>query len=142
MIFMTLIGLFPALLAAAETPSSPAPGVRIMTVHEQMIIRVPVRPRPALRLRWDEEKGPRCFPAATIAGAMLSGPDSIDFVLRNRQRLRARLDSDCPALDFYGGFYVQPADARVCARRDSIHSREGGSCQIRKFHALVPRVER
>jgi hypothetical protein len=142
MILASLIGLLPALLAGSEPPAAPAPAVRTMTVEHQIIWRIPVRPRPRPRIHWDEEKGPKCLPAAAIRGAMLSGPDSIDFLLKGRQVMRARLDSDCPALDFYEGFYVQPEDNKICARRDSIHSRVGASCRIERFRTLVPKVER
>ena len=53
---------------------------------------------------------------------MLSGPSSIDFVLRDRSRVRAEMDNECPALDFYGGFYLQPDDERVCAKRETIQN--------------------
>jgi hypothetical protein len=142
MIFAGLIGLLSALFGGSEAPPAPAESVRVMTVEEKLIIRVPVAPRPRARLRWDEEKGPKCLPARAIAGAVLSGPDSIDFILRSRQLVRARLDSDCEGLDFYGGFYVQPDDQKVCARRDVIRSRAGASCRIEKFRSLVPKVER
>lgn len=142
MIIASLIGLLPALLAGSERPDVSSPGVRMMVVEQQVIWRIPVQPRPRLRIHWDEEEGPKCLPARAIAGAMLSGTDSIDFVLRNRQRMRARLDSDCPALDFYGGFYVQPEDHRFCARRDFIRNRLGATCRIERFRFLVPRVER
>ena len=142
MILTGLVGLLAAMLAGSEEPPAPHEGVSIMTVEERLIIRVPVAPRPRVRIRWDEEKGPKCVPAGAIARAFLSGPDSIDFVLRGRQFVRAQLDSDCEGLDFYDGFYVQPEDRRICARRDTIRSREGGSCRIQKFHRLVPRLER
>ncbi len=142
MILTGLVGLLAALLASSEEPPPSREGVSIMTVEERLIIRVPVAPRPRVRIRWDEEKGPKCVPAGAIARAFLSGPDSIDFVLRGRQFVRAQLDSDCEGLDFYGGFYVQPEDRRICARRDTIRSRVGGSCRIEKFHTLVPRLER
>lgn len=142
MILTGLVGLLTALLASSEEPSPSREGVSIMTVEERLIIRVPVAPRPRVRIRWDEEKGPKCVPAGAIARAFLSGPDSIDFVLRGRQFVRAELDSDCEGLDFYGGFYVQPEDRRICARRDTIRSRVGASCRIEKFHTLVPKLER
>ena len=142
MILTGLVGLLSALLASREAPPAPSQGVRVMTVEERLIIRVPVAPRPRVKLRWDEEKGPKCLPARAIAGAFLSGPDSIDFLLRNRQMVRARFDSDCEGLDFYGGFYVQPEDRRICAKRDTIRSRVGGSCRIEKFRLLVPKVQR
>src|SRR5215218_1624044 len=120
MIFTGLIGLLSALLAGAEAPAAGGEGVRIMTVEQRMTIRVPVAPRPRLKIRWEEEKGPKCVPARAIVGAFLSSPDSIDFLLRSRQIVRARLDNDCDGLDFYGQLYVEPEDRRICARRDSI----------------------
>lgn len=142
MILTGLVGLLSALLASRETPPAPVQGVRVMTVEERLIIRVPVAPRPRIKLRWEEVDGPKCLPARAIAGAFLSGPDSIDFLLRNRQMVRARFDSDCQGLDFYGQLYVQPEDRLICAKRDTIRSRVGGSCRIEKFRLLVPKVER
>ena len=144
MILAGFVSLLTALLAGSEAPPAPREGVRVTTIEERLIIRVPVAPRPRQRLHihWEEEKGPKCLPADAIALAFLSGPDSIDFLLRNRQLVRARLDSDCDGLDFYGGFYVQPEDRRICARRDTIRSRVGGSCRIEKFHTLVPKVDK
>ena len=141
-IFISLLTLLPALagLAAADT-SSPNQVVRRVTIRDEIIMRVPIRPRPGLRIQWREKRGPKCIAAAGISGAMLSGRGSVDFVLRDRRRFRAELDSDCPALDFYGGFYVQPADHRLCVRRDVIRSRMGGSCRIERFRQLVPRLK-
>jgi len=73
-----------------------------------------------------------------IRRALLSGPEQVDFILADRTRVRAKFDEDCPALDFYGGFYLQPQDERLCADRDAVHSRMGGSCTIDKFRLLVP----
>ena len=71
-----------------------------------------------------------------------AGPYAADFVLRDRSRVRARLDSDCDGLDFYGSFYVEPRGAKVCAKRDEIRSRVGGSCRIERFRTLVPTLKR
>ena len=145
MTFAGFFGFIAMLLATgeAQTPPSPsAPTVRVMTIQRQMILRVPVRPHPQLKFRWEEEKGPKCLSVGAIAGAMLSGNDSIDIVLHNRQRVRARLENDCKGLDFYDGIYLQTEDGRFCARRDVIRSRMGGTCQVEKFRLLVPKVER
>jgi len=135
--FAGFLSFFSIFLSAAEPP--PAAGVRTMTVERHLVIRVPIRARPMPALRWEEEKGPKCFPVGALAGAFLSGTDSVDFVLRNRQRLRARLDSDCDGLDFYGGLYLQAEDGQICAKRDVIRSRIGGMCRIDKLRTLVPR---
>ena len=144
MILAGFVSLLSALLAGSEGSAASRDGVRVTTIEERLIIRVPVmpRPRPRLNIRWEEEKGPKCLPAESISRAFLSGPDSIDFLLRSRQLVRARLDNDCDGLDFYGGFYVQPEDERICAKRDTIRSRVGGSCRIEKFRTLVPKVVR
>ncbi|MEO6580655.1 MAG: hypothetical protein ABIN83_05840 [Sphingomicrobium sp.] len=144
---MTFAGLFGfiAMLLAGGNPSPPpvfSPVIRTMTVEQQLILRVPVRPHPAISLRWEEEKGPKCLPVGAIAGAMLARPGTVDLVLRNRQRIRAKLDSDCDGLDFYGSFYMQSSDGEVCAKRDSIRGRAGGLCRIEKFKLLVPQVDR
>jgi hypothetical protein len=111
-----------------------------LTVQDQVILRVPVQPRTsAPRVEWIERKGPKCLPVGAIHRAMLSGDDQVDFIVAGRGRVRAELDEDCPALDFYGGFYLQLRDDRICADRDEIHSREGGSCRIHRFRQLVPK---
>ena len=143
MIFAGLLGLLSALFADSAVPAAPKEGVRVMTVEERLIIRVPVAPHPRRRIHWEEgDDGPKCLQADALVGAFLSGPDTVDFILRGRQFVRARLDSDCDGLDFYGGFYVQPQDRRICAKRDSISVRAGGSCRIVKFHTLTPQFER
>lgn len=128
-------------LAAPPGPATPAQ-VRRVIVGRQIILRVPVRPLPPPRFEWEEHKGPKCIAVDAIRGAMLSGPATVDFQLPDRQRVRADFAEDCPALDFYGGFYLKPEDDRVCADRDSIHSRIGGSCRIERFHRLVPKIRR
>jgi hypothetical protein len=115
-----------------------------MTVRYQILIRVPrgarqIAPAGMSLIRWREGRGPRCVPAGQIIGATLLGQNSVDLLLRDRSRLRARLESRCPALDFYRGFYVDAtADGRICADRDSIRSRAGGACGIDTFRTLTP----
>lgn len=121
-------------------PDDESAAVRRVVIEDQLTIRVPVRTRHLPLIEWRERKGPKCFPAQTIRGAMLSGPGSVDFLLRDRRRVRAELDSDCLALDFYGDFYLQLEDGQVCARRDTIRSRMGGVCRIDRFRLLEPRL--
>jgi hypothetical protein len=132
-----LLGLFGA------QPGAVGESVTRLIVQDEVILRVPVQPRPLLpEFEWVEKKGPKCIPAAAIQRAMLSGSEQVDFVLANHARIRAQFDEDCPALDFYGGFYLQPRDERLCAGRDAIHSRIGGSCTIERFKQLVPKFRR
>jgi hypothetical protein len=116
-----------------------------LTIREQIIIRVPARirndppPATAAPIDWIEGKGPKCVHARDIAGAALLGQDSVDLILRDNSRIRARLENSCPALDYYYGFYISPnEDGRICVNRDVIRSRMGGKCQIEQFRSLRP----
>jgi hypothetical protein len=131
-----LLGLATVQPAAVQT-------VTRLVVQDEVILRIPVQPRPmAPAVQWIEGKGPKCIPAGAIRGALLSGSEQVDFIMINRARVRAQFDEDCPALDFYRGFYVQPRDQELCAGRDAVHSRIGGSCTIERFKSLVPRLAR
>jgi hypothetical protein len=125
-----------------------APGpVRGMIVHQQIIIRVAPGPRANGRagmsrrtMSWREEHGPRCIPTRQIAHADQLGQESIDLVLRDATRVRARLERRCPALDYYYGFYVSPnRDGMICADRDTVRTRSGATCGIDRFRILRPR---
>jgi hypothetical protein len=137
------LSLFPVLLGfLAVQPGMVQQTVTRLVVQDEVILRVPVQPRPFLpEIEWIEHKGPKCIPAGAIRRAVLSGDEQVDFVLADRRRIRAKFDEDCPALDFYGGFYLQPQDDRLCARRDAIHSRMGGSCTIDRFRQLEARLK-
>ena len=103
--FALFLSLLPAWFAAFAGVQSDE--VRTLVVQEEVIMRVPVRPMPH-RFDWEERKGPKCISARSIRGAMVSGREHVDFLLFDRTRLRARLSDDCPALDFYSGFYLTP----------------------------------
>jgi hypothetical protein len=143
-----LVVIFPGVMAwlamlfgfGGAQDSGAQPVVRRVVVGSEIILRVPVQPLPPPRFEWVEHKGPKCIDWADIRGAMLSGPANVDFLLPDRQRVRAEFAEDCAALDFYGGFYLSPRDEQVCVRRDSVHSRMGGSCRIERFRKLVPKL--
>ena len=132
-----LLGLF------AAQPATVSQSVTRLIIQDEVILRIPVQARPLLpNFEWVEKKGPKCIPAAAIQRALLSGSEQVDFILVNHARIRAQLDENCPALDFYGGFYLQPQDERLCAHRDAVHSRIGSSCTIERFRQLVPKFRR
>ena len=111
-----------------------------MVIRQEVVLRVPViRPRVVRPARWEEKKGPKCIAADTVVAAALADDRSIDFILNNRTRVRAQMDEDCPTLDFYGSFYIEPRDEKICARREEIRSRIGGACRIERFRRMVPR---
>ena len=145
---MTLLALAGSAVAqhgGRAAPPPPAPTFQgTISIHEEVIVRLPrrapgVAPFSDPRTEWTEHRGPRCIESSRIAGAAVLGPDSVDLVLRDRTRVRARLERGCPALDYYSGFYVKPAgDGKICANRDSIRTRSGGDCQVDRFRLLIP----
>jgi hypothetical protein len=137
---------FVAAASAAEPASAVRPEARPvqyaqLVVSERIMIRT-TRLREALpadppQTKWKEKHGPKCVQAKAIAGAALISQNSVDLILRDNRRLRAKLERSCPALDYYYGFYITPnPDGRVCADRDVIRSRMGGACQIDRFRLL------
>jgi hypothetical protein len=141
-------GLLVAATSLAPAPVRPAdaaaPPVEVtqMMIQQRIIIRVPAMnppPPPPRPIKWKEVKGPKCVALNQLAGAAI-GPNSVvDLYLRGGTRLRAQLDDDCPALDYYSGFYISPpADGQVCQRRDMLHTRAGQQCRIERFRMLVP----
>ena len=79
-------------LVAAQ-PRALEQGVSRLIVQDELILRVPVAPRPmGPPIVWQESKGPRCIPTSAIRAAMLSNdPQQVDFLLVNRARVRAKL---------------------------------------------------
>ncbi|MBV9884056.1 MAG: hypothetical protein JO276_13690 [Sphingomonadaceae bacterium] len=128
--------------AAAPPAAAPAPPQYAqLIVREQIVVRVSPAVRDApdapAAVQWKEKKGPKCVQARQVIAATVVDQNSVDLILRDRTRLRAKLESSCPALDYYHGFYVSPSpDGLICADRDVIRSRMGGACGIDKFKTL------
>jgi hypothetical protein len=130
--------------AAPPRPAqAPPPGYGRVIVREQIVVRITRGGSSAAVAEageWKERKGPKCLPAHALVGAAVTGPQSVDFLMRDGGRVRARFESDCPALGYYYGFYISPnPDGQVCAERDAIRSRIGGQCDIHRFRSLKPR---
>jgi hypothetical protein len=132
------------------SPSAASP-VRLaqVRIQQHIVIRVP-RPEPVRRIAapppaplppiaWVEKRADDCVSAESLSGAAIIRSDSVDLVLSGGRRVRAKLGNECPALDFYAGFYVKPnKDGKLCAKRDSFRSRSGGECRIKSFRTLTP----
>ena len=119
-----------------------------LTIERRVIIRVPLvaqpragrpAPPPPSPEDWDEKKGPRCIAIRSIRSAALGARNSVDLILTNSQRYRARFGKQCRAADFYAGFYIEPTDdGSLCAGRDDIQARSGMACEVDSFRRLVP----
>lgn len=142
---MTDFGLSLFFVAAAAPPAT-LPPIQFawQVVEQQIIIRIPLRRplrQPQARsqpaLVWRETEAASCQPAQQIAQARFTRPGVIDFLMRDRRVLRARLDSDCVNLGYYSSFYLVPGDdGRICVDRDLVQSRAGGQCAISAFRTL------
>lgn len=111
----------------------------LVLAQSEVVLRIPIRPKAAHAVDWDERKGPKCVATDHIRGAILTEAGQVDFLMERDHRVRAELSEDCPAIDYYTGFYITPEDDRICARRDRISTRMGGSCRIERFRELVRR---
>jgi hypothetical protein len=142
----------PAALPDPGRTSAPASlnGMRVaqVRIQQHIVIRVP-RPdairrisapaAPLPPIAWVEKDSDKCVQMNRLAGAAITRSDSVDLVMAGGKRIRAKLGKECPALDFYSGFYVKPTkDGMVCAKRDTFRSRAGGECQIKAFRTLIP----
>lgn len=110
-----------------------------VTIRERVMIRIqPARPTPAARAPvWSEKDSQRCVAVRDLAGGAVSSGGDVDLFLVDGQRIRAKLDEDCPSLSFYAGFYVKPdPDGRICGKRDVLRARSGAACPIAKFRKL------
>lgn len=133
------------------SPSAATDPTRLaqVRIQQHIVIRVP-RPDPVRRvsapppaplppIAWVEKRADDCVAAESLSGAAIIRSDSVDLVLSGGRRVRAKLGNECPALDFYAGFYVKPnKDGKVCAKRDVFRSRSGGECRIKSFRTLIP----
>lgn len=149
---MMNISLAPALilLLVAPLPDKQGPvGQKVqygvMTYRQRIVIRVPKLPEPpraqdlsqSSPANWKEHKAEKCVPISSIAGVSVSRAESVDLIVADGRRLRARFDDDCPAIDFYAGLYIRrTAGGLICAKRDAIRSRSGDSCRIEAFKEL------
>ena len=131
--------------SAQDTPVARAQQGSLTVRHRQIIIRVPsgppraIAPAGASLIKWRESRGPNCIAATRLIGATLLSQNSVDLILRDNSRVRARLQRTCPSLDYYRGFYINATDdGRICADRDAIRSRAGGECEIEEFSLLSP----
>ncbi|MGK6322662.1 hypothetical protein ACMGDM_06205 [Sphingomonas sp. DT-51] len=146
-----LLSLAAPLAVSARAPAGVRGGLdgielAQLTIHERLIIRIPrVGPVPAARaavspVTWDEKRGPECLRVTALTGAAIDRSGDVDLIIDGTRRIRAKLDDDCPTLDFYAGFYLRPtSDGQICAGRDAIRSRSGALCPIGKFRTLMPK---
>jgi hypothetical protein len=131
----------PLMISASEPDSLDGVQLAQFTYRERIVIRIPRLPAPTRReaevTDWQEHKAPKCVLAANLASAAITPAGDVDLIVTDGRRLRAKLDDDCPTLNFYAGFYLKRAeDGMLCAKRDALRSRSGARCEITRFRLL------
>lgn len=164
--FVSPVSLSVLLLAASATASMPravaeprsAPiQLAQVTIEQRVIIRIPtipppnaprlqrgaltapLPPEPPQNVELKEVKGPKCIKLDSLRGAILNSQTGVTMLNDRDEAFRTHFGKSCRAADFYSGFYVQPTkDGSICAGRDTLHARNGSTCDIQKFTKLVP----
>ncbi len=81
----------------------------------------------------------RCVGVNHVAGAVVFGDRAVELTMSDHSRWRMNFAAACPALSFYQGFYYRRAVAgRLCAGRDAVISRAGGTCPITSIVRVRP----
>ena len=91
----------------------------------------------------EEKKIGKCLGIASIVAVRAGDANQLLLFLHDQRIVTASLEKHCSARDFYSGFYVRPqADGAICVGRDSLQSRSGANCKLRRLTELVPDGER
>ena len=152
-LLLMLVAPAPADPPRGKAPPSPGWGMTQLMIRQRIIIRTqkqPAMPRVSRPIgapialpvppRVNEKKGPKCVPIGQLAGTGVARKESVDLLLTDGTMLRAKLDDDCPTLDFYAGIYLrQTPDGQLCSDRDVIRARSGRACPISTFKRLKPK---
>lgn len=149
-----------AVAAAAATPEDRPDMTRVqlaqVTIEQRVIIRIPMvrttAPNAGQRASIappipdepqaptvKEVKGPKCLKVDRLRGALINPVTGMVTMLTDKDELfRAHFGRMCRAADFYSGVYIQPTkDGSICVGRDTLHARNGSSCDIERFGKLV-----
>lgn len=122
-------------LAAALTAAAPSP----YPDHDVRRVRAAPTSASAPRSAAGKPARTRCVGIDHVAGAVVFGDRAVELTMTDHSRWRMSFDAACPALGFYQGFYYRRAVAgRLCAGRDAVIARSGGTCPI----SAITRVRR
>lgn len=112
-----------------QGPSSPP------RYRPDMLVGIPQR---SVSENFVERRMGKCIPIGNIAGVQPSGGNDLILYLRDRRMVRAQLERECRARDFYSGFYLShSSDGRLCVDRDTLQSRSGANCKLSELRQLV-----
>lgn len=129
--FRWAAGAVALLLAGLVLSPAQAQKVRSVPVH-------PLHPMASHDWRVGKARSNLCIDSDRIAGAVIMDQRTLDVVLRGGERYRLSLESECPQVGYYGSFYYQVSTAgQLCAGRDRVMGRAGGSCKVRSIAPIT-----
>jgi hypothetical protein len=125
-----------------------------LTIEQRVIIRIPTAPPGPMRssvmrdvppppqIRWRESKGPKCLALSKIRSANITVASGVTMITGQNELFRTHFGRSCRPADFYAGFYIEPnKDGAICAGRDTLHARNGSTCEIEKFSRLTAEID-
>jgi hypothetical protein len=115
-------------------------------VEQRVIIRIPSRVvtpvganGSAKSAQYKEAKIGKCLMMDRLVASRPGPKNSLELATRDGIVIRAYLEDDCLAREFYAGAYMErPVDGKLCVKRDFVHARTGAKCEINKFRLLQP----
>ena len=138
-----------AVPSAAPPTADPPHQVRI---EQHMTIRISPGMPPDVILdmredvanpRYVERGMSRCVALGGIAAVQGGEANRLILFMRDQKIVSATLEKACDPRDFYSGFYLTPQpDGMLCANRDTLQSRSGAHCRVRRLRALVDTADR
>jgi len=85
-----------------------------------------------------ERRMGRCVWVGEIAAVQPDSGNNLILYLHDRRVVRAQLERECRARDFYSGFYLsRSGDGRLCVDRDTLQSRSGANCKLSSMRQLI-----
>ena len=147
---VTALSPIPLAHGAAAEDAHRAPIAEQVRIEQRVTIRIAPRmvlatplvstPEEDAAPRFDERKMGKCVAVGGIAGVQIGGDDKLMLFMRDQRIVSATLEKACSARDFYSGFYIErSADGMLCVDRDTLQSRTGANCSLRRLRQLVER---
>lgn len=134
--------------AAAGIPAAPPPAQ--VRIEQRFSIRIspggPMMPPDViLDMRADDDHGRlversmgKCLAMSNIVAVQGGEGNRLILFMRDQKIVSAALEKTCEPRDFYSGFYVtRNTDGMLCVDRDTLQSRSGANCRVKRLRAVV-----
>jgi len=88
--------------------------------------------------RRDVHKLGKCLAVGQIAAVQAARDNHLLLFMRDQRIVSAVLEKACKASEFYSGFYMaRNADGQLCLGRDTLQSRSGAACKVKRWKELA-----